>query len=89
MHHITFPSFFFVVFDTKQTFIYASNQLSSVWYHCYVGQQTFVYTLRQSQVFHVLATWGVLHVATWGVETESRAEKSQAVSPVTAMTGGG
>ena len=74
-------TYFFAIFATKETFMFASNKLPSVSCHCYIKRQTVVYTLRHSQVFHVLATWGV--------GTGSRAEKSQAVSPVTAMTGGG
>ena len=59
---------------------YIPNKLVSARCHCNIGGQTFV--LRHSQVFHVLATWGV--------ETgDGRAEKSQAVRAVTAMTGGG
>ena len=95
VHYIIFH-FLCNIFAITQTLIFASNKLPSVSCHCYIERQTFVYTLRHSQVFHVLATWGVetcytiLHNATWGVETErSRAEKSQAVSAVTAMTGGG
>ena len=93
---ISYSIFWCKLFAIKQTLIFTSNKLPSVSCHCYIERQTFVYTLRHSQVFHVLATWGVetcytiLHNATWGIETErSRAEKSQAVSAVTAMTGGG